>query len=562
MRRNFHIRLLLAFLFLISLAGCQAQQTTVMSNQSITNEPIVSDDKKANEKEDNTAMNKGEDMNTNGNQPKAEYKPTIANPEKLFENIELVDPYKKIGYHNPLVSQRFGADPFAMVYNDRVYVYMTNDAVEYDGAGKVKDNTYGKIKSLNVVSSDDLVNWTDHSSIQVGGYQGASKWANNSWAPAAIHKKINGKEQFFIYYADSARGIGVLQGDSPVGPFADPIGKPLVSKQTENCSDIVWLFDPAVFTDDNGKSYLYFGGGVPEGQDEMPNTGRVVELGEDMISIVGTPKVIEAPYFFEDSGVNKIGNTYYYSYCSNWASRDNAVGPYKPDTAAIIYMTSDNPIGPWQYQKSILLNPGKFFGTYGNNHHSMVNFKGKWYMFYHSQLLQDNMGMKGGYRSTHVDEVQINDDGSIQSVIATKFGVKQLSNFDPYKVNEAETMAWMGGITTKRIDESSSNYGAINLAVTDITTGDWIGLSNVDFGDTTPTTFTAKVSSEYAGNVIKIAADKQDGESIGYLEVPKTDSSDKYVEVTVNVSQITGAHNLFFIFNGQGFNFDSWSFKK
>jgi hypothetical protein len=82
----------------------------------------------------------------------------------------------------------------------------------------------------------------------------------------------------------------------------------------------------------------------------MPNSARVVELGDDMISLAGIPEVVEAPYFFEAAFVNKIGDTYYYSYCSNWADRSKAGGVHKPSTASIAYMTSDNPMGPWEYR--------------------------------------------------------------------------------------------------------------------------------------------------------------------------------------------------------------------
>lgn len=122
----------------------------------------------------------------------------------------------------------------------------------------------------------------------------------------------------------------------------------------------MWLFDPAVVIDNDGKGYLYFGGGVPEGMAEMPNTARVVELGEDMVSLGGTPQAVEAPWFFEAAFVHKIGDTFYYSYCTNWSSRANATGKILTDVAEIVYMTSTNPMGPWEYQGSILKNPGQF----------------------------------------------------------------------------------------------------------------------------------------------------------------------------------------------------------
>ncbi|MBH1940929.1 family 43 glycosylhydrolase [Mobilitalea sibirica] len=492
-----------------------------------------------------------------------EFEPTIENPSLMFENITLSESYKSKYFHNPIMTHKFGADPFALVYNGRVYVYMTGDIIEKSD-GKILKNSYSQIKSLNLISSDDLVNWTDHGEVVIGGYHGVSMWANNSWAPAATYKNINGKDKFFLYFANSANGIGVLTSDSPTGPFKDPLQKSLVSRQTplSSSAEIPWLFDPAVLVDDDGKAYLYYGGGVPTGKEEMPNSARVVELGEDMISLIGTPKVVEAPFFFEAAYINKIGDIYYYTYCSNWSSRENAVGEHIPEPANIIYMTSKSPMGPWEYQGSILENPGKFFGSYGNNHHSIIQFNDKWYIFYHSQLLQDAMGITGGYRSPHVDEAIITQEGVIEPVKASKAGVPQIKSFDPYQLNEAETFAWSAGVSTVKIDEISENYGEVNQAVSDISTGDWFGLSNVDFGNTAPHAFTAKVSSELAGNVIQISLDSPEGEIIGYLEIPNTESEDKFVEVAIEVSEVTGVQDLYFTFNGEGFLFDTWRFIK
>ena len=174
---------------------------------------------------------------------------------------------KAIGKHppnaNPLISHKFGADPWALVYDGRVYVYTTHDILEYDKKGNIVDNTYAKINKISVISSDDLRNWTDHGEIKVAGPEGAAKWATQSWAPAVAHKVIDGKDKFFLYFSNNASGIGVLESDSPVGPWRDPIGKPLISRSTPGVEGVVWLFDPATLVDDDGKAYIYFGGGIP-----------------------------------------------------------------------------------------------------------------------------------------------------------------------------------------------------------------------------------------------------------------------------------------------------------
>ena len=133
---------------------------------------------------------------------------------------------KDIGNNSPIIAQRFMADPYAIEYNGRVYVYGSNDSDSFypNEDGVYPRNEYGNIRSLNCVSSDDLVNWTDHGVIQVAsdknkGVEGIAKWAGNSWAPAATYKTFkdengNEKTKFFLYFANSASSIGVLSADS------------------------------------------------------------------------------------------------------------------------------------------------------------------------------------------------------------------------------------------------------------------------------------------------------------------------------------------------------------
>lgn len=480
---------------------------------------------------------------------------------KHFLNIDYSKEYKGFGMGNPLITQSYGADPYAMVYKDRIYVYMTHDEYMYDKDGKIGTNTYATIKSLRCISSDDLVNWTDHGTIYVGGIEGVTTWANNSWAPAAAWKEIDGEDKFFLYFANSASSIGVLEADNPYGPFRDPIGKPIITRETPNCSDVTWLFDPAVLMDDDGQAYIYFGGGVPVGKEAMPNTARVIKLGDDMVTTVGSAVMIEAPYVFEDSGINKIGDTYYYSYCSNWASREGSIAEIIPNIAEIIYMTSKDPMGPWEYKGSILENPGKYFGSWGNNHHCITEFQGSYYMFYHTQVLQDSIGVTGGYRSTHVNKLEVNEDGSLRRVIPDKYGIKQLKHFNPYQETKAVTMSNQGGISIYTHKKTSFKEAAL-ISLSDIDNGDWIEVRGVDFGKEGPSTLTLEYSCEGEGGAIRVSLDKLGENVIGYAKIEPTKSKDSFQKITIEVNPITDVHNLYFEFVGSGYLFHSWSFAK
>lgn len=448
-----------------------------------------------------------------------------AGEEAAFQGITLAKGYKDLSNHNPCVTQKFSADPGAMEYNGRVYVYATNDGDQ--NLQNPSENTYGQIKQINVMSSADMVNWTDHGSIDVAGAGGAASWASNSWAPCAAHKTINGKEKFFLYFANSGGGIGVLTSDSPTGPWKDPIGKALITKSTPNCSSVEWLFDPAVLVDDDGTGYLYFGGGVPKGKESAPQTHRVVKLGSDMVSLAGNPVTINAPWSFEDSGINKVGNTYYYTYCTNWNG-----GPY--GNARIAYMTSNSPMGPFTYKGTCLNNPGDFFQTAGNNHHSIVTLKGKSYIFYHAEWLNKQMfGSQKGYRTTHVDTISFGN-GQISNAKGTLTGVSQVKNLDAFTKTSGATFAWQAGVNVYGLGDTIAAYNR----------GDWSGVSGLDFGNGA-SAVKLNVASKN-GAIIRMSQDSPSGKVLGYFTVPATGDNLTFTDVTCSFTKISGVKNVFF----------------
>ncbi|OUP62044.1 hypothetical protein B5F12_11315 [Pseudoflavonifractor sp. An176] len=487
--------------------------------------------------------------------------------DNAVSNISLVkldsEALAKIpGYSNPLIDYDFGADPFALEYNGRVYVYMTADQFEYDQNGNIIDNTYSKINSLHVISSADLVNWTDHGFIPVAGPNGVAKWANNSWAPAIAYKQIDGQDKFFLYFCNGGGGIGVLEGDSPVGPFTDPLGHALIDGSTPGTQGVPWIFDPAVMVDDDGTGYLVFGGGIPAGQDLNPKSARIVRLGDDMISLDCEPVMIDAPCMFEDGGIHKANGKYYYTYCSNFSGNHSAVEGY-PGYGIICYMVSDDPLGPYEYCGEILQNPSTYFGVGGNNHHAIFNFKGTSYIVYHAQTLGQAMGIEKGYRSTHINEVEYYADGRIVPIQADREGISQLETMSPYQLTAGETIAWQAGIKVEACDQPGQGLSEVNnRAVTDIQNGDWIAVAGLDFGDKGAASFTASIAAQ-AGGAVELRVDSPDGTVVGTLTVPAGDGT--YQTLTCDVTGLTGVHNLFLVFTGDDqaenlMSLDTWQF--
>ncbi len=471
--------------------------------------------------------------------------------ESVFSGISLSNKNSKVKpttNHNPIMTQRYGADPCAMVYGDSVYIYMTHDIYEYDSKGAIAKNGYGKITEIVCLASADLVNWTDHGPMKVAGTGGISK-AINSWAPTACHAKVNGKDRFFLYFANNGNGIYVVASDTPYGPWEDvKNGQGLITRSTPNCSNVTWLFDPAVLVDDDGTGYLYFGGGVPDGQQANPGTARIAKLGKDFISIDGTPATLKPPYLFEDAGINKIGNKYVYSYCTNWNVPNG--NQYGISNAVIATMTSSNPMTGFNFDRKVFDNPSRWLGANGNNHHSFFKFKDKWYITYHSQWIQNQIGVDGGYRCSHVDYANVDESkGQILGVNAgTTKGVDQVENVTKVGYIQAECFAWQNGVSVNYIGRST------NMAVKG-SDGSWTGISNVQ--PKGENTFRARVASK-CGGAIRVTKDSPNGEAIAYLNVTSTGSESTYEDFECKIIEpLYMPHSLFFTFSGD-LNFDSW----
>ncbi len=481
------------------------------------------------------------------------------------------------GEGNPLISHKFGADAHVFVHGDRVYLYMTNDTqVYYPGPDGISPtNTYGGINTITVISSNDLVNWVDHGEIAVAGPDGIARYASQSWAPAVESKVIDGKERFFLYFANSGGSTGVLVGDSPLGPWHDERGSLLITSATPGASNgRNWLFDPAVLIDDDGQGYLYFGGGGDDGSGSYENTNhpkstRVIKLGDDMISTVGSAEVIDAPLMFEASHVFKRRGTYYYSYSTNFGF-SGPVNPNGPPTGAIAYLMADNPMGPWTpetYAGVIFQNPGVYFGVGGNNHQSVFKFKGEYYFTYHAQTLNTRAtgGTGQGFRSPHIAKLAFHRDGTIQQVNGTYDGVDNVRRLNPYRVIEAETIAWQQGIATKKINGASQQFGARapNLVVHDVDNGDWTSLTSVDFRKGARSV-TVKVRPLAPGGKIHVRLDDRTAPTVA--TIPIDAALGEWTEVTAPLRAIRGSHDVYFTYEGPDgadlFELDSWTFAK
>jgi beta-xylosidase len=292
---------------------------------------------------------------------------------------------------NPFITHIYTADPSARVFNDTLYVYPSHDE---DTA------TWFYMQDWHVFSTTDMENWTDHG---VAFSLKDLSWADEmAWAPDCIER--NGK--YYFYYPVEQSMIGVAVSDKPYGYFKDPLDSALIHTNSNGVVCNRDFIDPAVFIDSDGQAYLYMGQLVV----------NAIKLNDDMISYDGEVHLLEGTDdFFEAIWMHKRKGKYYLSYVGN--------------SGEIKYCMSDSPLGPFDYKGVILPRMNS-----GTNHHSIVEYKGQWYMFYHNSDLyfknNPEVEEKFGWahegsphpyrRSICFDRLFYNEDGTIQKVIPTK----------------------------------------------------------------------------------------------------------------------------------------------
>jgi len=268
----------------------------------------------------------------------------------------------------------FHADPSAHEWDGRYWIYPSHD---------LPGSKDWDMVDWHAFSSTDLVNWIDHGVIfSLKDIPWAKRWA---WAPDAM--KRNGKYYFYVT-ADDQIGVGV--SDKPYGPFEDPLGKPLIARGESGTR----VMDPAIFVDDDGQAYLYFG----------QNAARVVRLKEDMVTRDGPIVEIPLRNFHEGIWMHERNGVYYLSYCALEGD-----GELKNKLA---YSTSRSPLGPFEYRGVFMDNRSR------NVHHSIVDFGGQWYLFYHVQ------GPSWFERRVTAEYLEHGPDGAIRPVAMTKEGVR------------------------------------------------------------------------------------------------------------------------------------------
>lgn len=380
---------------------------------------------------------------------------------------------------NPVIRDQFTADPTARVFNNKVYLYPSHDIPAPEGQRK----DWFCMADYHVFSSTNLTQWTDHGTILS---QQQVPWGKpdgySMWAPDCVEK--GGTYYFFFPNAPKeGRGfaIGVATAQHPEGPFtceAEPIKG-------------VTGIDPCCLIDNDGQAYLYWSGMGIRGAKLKAN---MKELDGELQTVSMAPPANDAARakgirlqpqriqvggevmeglpegFKEGPFVFRRGDWYYLTFPWVRGSKENGANP----TETLAYAMSKNPLGPWDFKGIIMAEHANGCWT---NHHSIVNYQGQWYLFYHHNDFSPRDDKR---RSVCIERINFNTDGTIQEVKPTLRGVGINQATERIEIDRYSSAS--KDVTTQIIDTINTFRG---YEVFLPQKGSWVRYEQVNFNNIT-----------------------------------------------------------------------------
>lgn len=419
---------------------------------------------------------------------------------------------------NPIIRDQFSADPTARVFGDKVYLFPSHDIPPVIFHG---EEPWFTMADYHVFSSEDLINWTDHGVVVS---QENVPWgkpdAYSMWAPDCVEK--NGKYYFVFPNAPKAGfgfGVGVCVADNPEGPYVP----------REEALKGVTGIDPCILIDDDGKNYIVWSGmGL-----------RAAMINDDFSAIIPETVTVldrnfpagfrEGPFMFKRNGI------YYLTF------------PWVQDkTETLAYATAEAPLGPYKFQGLIMEQSPTGCWT---NHHSLVEYKGEWYLFYHHNDLSPKFDKN---RSVRVDKVIFNADGTIQPVTPTLRGVGITPAASQIQLDRYSSLSPYG--TSIDFLDPDNNFGGWFVTLGKPSAS--VRYNEVDFGEGV-SSITLRVRS-VKGASLKISNAEEHAAVLAEVSVPKTS---KWKEVTFPVSSLAGKQDLVVYVNDGAVDIDWVQFK-
>jgi hypothetical protein len=398
--------------------------------------------------------------------------------------IFLIRPMENTSAQNPIIQDQFSADPSARIFGDTVYLYPSHDILAKEGRGRVG---WFCMEDYHVFSSGNLTDWKDHGIIVS---QNKVKWVDSTkysmWAPDCIYK--NGK--YYFYFPAPAKdtiygrgfSIGVAISGNPTGPFI-PEPTPIIG---------VHGIDPCPFIDKDGQAYLYW----------SARNIYMAKLKDNMVELASEPEIIanlpekglkEGPFVFERDGI------YYLTF------------PHVENkTERLEYAIGNSPMGPFKMAGVIMDESPSGCWT---NHHSFINFKKQWYLFYHNNDLSPKFDKN---RSVRMDSMFFNADGTIRKVVPTLRGVG-LTNASQKIQTDRYSYICEKGASVAFIDTLDTFKGWKTVLNEP---NAWIQYNGVDFRKGKFKSLLINALSETGGS-IQIRLNNSKGMVIAQVEIPK-----------------------------------------
>ncbi|TCC93651.1 carbohydrate-binding protein [Pedobacter frigiditerrae] len=428
--------------------------------------------------------------------------------------------FNSVSAQNPLINSQYTADPSARVFGDRVYIYPSHDIIATKEKGRLG---WFAMEDYHVFSSANLIDWTDHGVIVT---QNNVSWVKpnsySMWAPDCIER--NGK--YYFYFPTTPKDtiaygkgftIGVAVSNRPEGPFI-PESTPI-----KNVKGI----DPNVFIDKDGQAYLYWSGGNIYGAKLKEN---MLELESEVKTLGDLPTkgLKEGPYMFERNGLYYLT----YPHVENKIER-------------LEYAIGKHPLGPFKVMGVIMDESATGCWT---NHHSIIEFKKQWYLFYHHNDYSPNFDKA---RSIRADSLTFNADGTIKKVIPTLRGIgvidaKKTIQLDRYSQISSK------GVSIDFIDTADRFKGWKTVFTEN---NAWLQYNTVAFGN--KSLHNVKLKAKSTKEVlIQIRIGKPDGLMIAEVKVPQSES---FIEVNAPLlKRQTGIQNLFIVMKSNGHTELDW----
>ena len=405
---------------------------------------------------------------------------------------------------NPIIMDQFTADPTARVFEGQVYLYPSHDIPAPPGSGARSD--WFCMEDYHAFSSSNLVDWTDRGVIC---NQTNVPWLNNRhnfdmWAPDCLFK--NGT---YYFYFPVGRRIGVATSEKPYGPWK------VLDQPVTGAGGI----DPCVLLDDDGSAYLFTAAGAISVSKLKTNMVET-ETPPKRIANLPRPGLIEGPFVFKRNGI------YYLTYPHAVTDATGHQGSERLE-----YSISTNIFGPYTWTGVITDTNASGCWT---EHHSIVQYQGQWYLFYHDKQLSPNFDKN---RSVRIDYLHFNDDGTIQKVIPTLRGVGIVDAKSKIQIDRYSDIS-PAGTSVSYLNPTNTFEGwKISLNGTNA----WVRFDKVDFGLGKLKSVSTRAMSA-TGGTIQIRVDSANGPLLATVKAAK-DSN--WTVVKAKSSKVpAGIHDL------------------